>query len=144
MQSGQTQGPTNNSNTGTGTNDTITVAQNTSSANIPLSAGPSAASRSHHKRPRTHHPAGAIPHTQHSQPDASYGTYSNDVQSTPSTSLAPESQPYPNLDTIPLEGHESMMWYDQLFASSFSAIDNPFLVNAEFDASVDPNWNYLR
>jgi hypothetical protein len=49
-----------------------------------------------------------------------------------------------NLDNIPLEGHESMMWYDQLFASSFSAIDNPFLVNAEFDASVDPTWNYLR
>ncbi|KAH6991183.1 fungal-specific transcription factor domain-containing protein [Ilyonectria sp. MPI-CAGE-AT-0026] len=48
------------------------------------------------------------------------------------------------LDTGPVEGQESMMWYDQLFASSFSAIDNPFLVAAEFDASIDPTWNYLR
>lgn len=36
------------------------------------------------------------------------------------------------------------MWYDQLFASSFCAIDNPFLAAAEFDASIDPTWNYLR
>ncbi|KAI8685043.1 Fungal-trans domain-containing protein [Fusarium keratoplasticum] len=49
-----------------------------------------------------------------------------------------------NLDTVPVEGQESIMWYDQLFASSFSAIDNPFLVAAEFDASIDPTWNYLR
>ncbi|KAK7404026.1 hypothetical protein QQX98_010199 [Neonectria punicea] len=49
-----------------------------------------------------------------------------------------------SLDTGPVEGQESMMWYDQLFASSFSAIDNPFLVAAEFDASIDPTWNYLR
>ncbi|KAH7155816.1 fungal-specific transcription factor domain-containing protein [Dactylonectria estremocensis] len=48
------------------------------------------------------------------------------------------------MDTGPVEGQESMMWYDQLFASSFSAIDNPFLVAAEFDASIDPTWNYLR
>ncbi|KAI9152290.1 Transcriptional activator protein acu-15 [Paramyrothecium foliicola] len=41
------------------------------------------------------------------------------------------------------EGQQPMMWYDQLFASSFSAIDNPFLVAAEFDASIDPTWNYL-
>ncbi|KAH7239220.1 fungal-specific transcription factor domain-containing protein [Fusarium tricinctum] len=144
MQPGQAQGHFNNSNTGTIPSDTIAVAQNTSSADIPLPTGLSMASRSHHKRPRTHHPAGAIPQdTLHSQPDASHGTYSNDVLSTPNTSLA-ESQPCPDLNTIPLEGHESMMWYDQLFASSFSAIDNPFLVNAEFDASVDPNWNYLR
>jgi hypothetical protein len=144
MQPGQAQGHFNNSNTGTIPSDTIAVAQNTSSADIPLPTGLSTASRSHHKRPRTHHPAGAIPRdTLHSQPDASHGTYSNDVLSTPNTSLA-ESQPCPDLNTIPLEGHESMMWYDQLFASSFSAIDNPFLVNAEFDASVDPNWNYLR
>lgn len=43
-----------------------------------------------------------------------------------------------------LEGHESMKWYDQLFSNSFSAIDNPFLVAAEFDASIDPTWDYLR
>ncbi|KAH7156616.1 fungal-specific transcription factor domain-containing protein [Dactylonectria macrodidyma] len=49
-----------------------------------------------------------------------------------------------SMDTGPVEGQESMMWYDQLFASSFSAIDNPFLVAAEFDASIDPTWNYLR
>ncbi|KPM39397.1 hypothetical protein AK830_g7150 [Neonectria ditissima] len=48
------------------------------------------------------------------------------------------------IETGPVEGQESMMWYDQLFASSFSAIDNPFLVAAEFDASIDPTWNYLR
>ncbi|KAL4728950.1 hypothetical protein ACLX1H_003356 [Fusarium chlamydosporum] len=68
----------------------------------------------------------------------------NDLLSTPNTSLATDGPPYPSLDNVPLEGHESMMWYDQLFASSFSAIDNPFLVNAEFDASVDPTWNFLR
>lgn len=49
-----------------------------------------------------------------------------------------------NLDTVPVEGQESIMWYDQLFASSFSAIYNPFLVAAELDASIDPTWNYLR
>lgn len=49
-----------------------------------------------------------------------------------------------SIETGPVEGQESMMWYDQLFASSFSAIDNPFLVAAEFDASIDPTWNYLR
>lgn len=41
------------------------------------------------------------------------------------------------------DGQQPMMWYDQIFASSFSAIDNPFLVAAEFDASIDPTWNYL-
>lgn len=56
----------------------------------------------------------------------------------------PLEQAESNLDTVPVEGQESMMWYDQLFASSFSAIDNPLLVAAEFDASVDPTWNYLR
>lgn len=56
----------------------------------------------------------------------------------------PLDQTQSNLDAIPVEGQESMMWYDQLFASSFSAIDNPLLVAAEFDASVDPTWNYLR
>ncbi|KAF7547992.1 hypothetical protein G7Z17_g7333 [Cylindrodendrum hubeiense] len=50
----------------------------------------------------------------------------------------------PSMDAGLVEGQESMMWYDQLFASSFSAIDNPFLVAAEFDASIDPTWNYLR
>lgn len=49
-----------------------------------------------------------------------------------------------SIDAGLVEGQESMMWYDQLFASSFSAIDNPFLVAAEFDASIDPTWNYLR
>ncbi|KFA56658.1 hypothetical protein S40293_06233 [Stachybotrys chartarum IBT 40293] len=43
-----------------------------------------------------------------------------------------------------LEGHESIKWYDQLFSNSFSAIDNPFLVAAEFDATIDPTWDYLR
>ncbi|CVK94059.1 related to transcription activator protein acu-15 [Fusarium mangiferae] len=98
------------------------------------------------KRPRTtYHSTGIlsqdIPYSQSQNPQA---PYSNDFLSTPNTSLNPEGTPGVNLDNIPLEGHESMMWYDQLFASSFSAIDNPFLVNAEFDASVDPTWNYLR
>lgn len=59
-------------------------------------------------------------------------------------SFASLGQADSNLDTVPVEGQESIMWYDQLFASSFSAIDNPFLVAAEFDASIDPTWNYLR
>lgn len=42
------------------------------------------------------------------------------------------------------EGQESMMWYDQLFDSSFSALDNPFLAAAQFDPSIDPTWSYLR
>lgn len=46
--------------------------------------------------------------------------------------------------TIPGEGQESMMWYDQLFATSFSAIDNPFLAAAHLDPSIDPTWSYLR
>ena len=45
---------------------------------------------------------------------------------------------------VPGEGQESMMWYDQLFDSSFSVIDNPFLAAAQFDPSVDPTWSYLR
>lgn len=36
------------------------------------------------------------------------------------------------------------MWYDQLFDSSFSALDNPFLAAAQFDPSIDPTWSYLR
>jgi hypothetical protein len=46
--------------------------------------------------------------------------------------------------SVPAEGQESMMWYDQLFDSSFSVIDNPFLAAAQFDSSVDPTWSYLR
>ena len=42
------------------------------------------------------------------------------------------------------EGQESMMWYDQLFDSSFSALDNPFLAAAQFDPSIDPTWSYLK
>ncbi|KAK7217839.1 hypothetical protein V2G26_005842 [Clonostachys chloroleuca] len=34
--------------------------------------------------------------------------------------------------TGPLEGQDSLIWYDQLFASSFNAIDNPFLVASDF------------
>lgn len=45
---------------------------------------------------------------------------------------------------MPGEGQEALMWYDQLFASTFSAIDNPFLAAAPFDSSIDPNWSYLR
>lgn len=45
---------------------------------------------------------------------------------------------------MPGEGQESMMWYDQLFDSSFSAIDNPLLAAAQFDPSIDPTWSYLR
>ncbi|KAF4454942.1 hypothetical protein F53441_2599 [Fusarium austroafricanum] len=98
-----------------------------------------------HKRPRTYRSTGLTPQGEaYHRPQTSHVPYSNEILSTPNTSLNPEGLPLPNLDTIPLEGHESMMWYDQLFASSFSAIDNPFLVNAEFDASVDPTWNYLR
>lgn len=42
-----------------------------------------------------------------------------------------------------MEGYDSFKWYDQLFQSSFSAIDNPLLASAEFDGSIDPIWNYL-
>ncbi|TEA22083.1 Transcriptional activator protein acu-15 [Colletotrichum sidae] len=45
---------------------------------------------------------------------------------------------------VPGEGQESMVWYDQLFANSFGAIDYPFLAAAQFDPSVDPTWSYLR
>ena len=41
------------------------------------------------------------------------------------------------------EGQESMMWFDQMFDSSFSAIDNPFLAAAQLDPSIDPTWSYL-
>jgi hypothetical protein len=44
----------------------------------------------------------------------------------------------------PVEGQESLLWYDQLFASSFNAIENPFLVAAEFDTSIDTTWSHLR
>ncbi|KAK1478414.1 fungal specific transcription factor domain-containing protein, partial [Colletotrichum tamarilloi] len=47
-------------------------------------------------------------------------------------------------ENAPGEGQESMVWYDQLFANSFGAIDYPFLAAAQFDPSVDPTWSYLR
>lgn len=47
-------------------------------------------------------------------------------------------------EAAPGEGQESMVWYDQLFANSFGAIDYPFLAAAQFDSSVDPTWAYLR
>lgn len=62
----------------------------------------------------------------------------------PTTLSQPEAHTGPCPDSITVEGQESLMWYDQLFASSFCAIDNPFLAAAEFDASIDPTWNYLR
>lgn len=97
------------------------------------------------KRQRTFPSTTALSYgTSYLQPEASSGPHTNDFFTTPNISMPVEGQPYPSLDNMPLEGHESMMWYDQLFASSFSAIDNPFLVNAEFDASVDPTWNSLR
>jgi hypothetical protein len=102
--------------------------------------------RPQQKKPRTtYHSTGILSQDiPYSQPQNPQAPYSNDFLATPNTSLNPEGPPGMSLDNVPLEGHESMMWYDQLFASSFSAIDNPFLVNAEFDASVDPTWNYLR
>lgn len=45
---------------------------------------------------------------------------------------------------MPSEGQESMMWYDQLFDSSFATIDNPFLTAAQFDQYTDPTWSHLR
>ncbi|WYZ33924.1 hypothetical protein EsH8_I_000200 [Colletotrichum jinshuiense] len=60
-------------------------------------------------------------------------------------SLAATSIPHMNTsETGPGEGQESMVWYDQLFANSFGAIDYPFLAAAQFDPSVDPTWSYLR
>ncbi|KAH6695014.1 fungal-specific transcription factor domain-containing protein [Plectosphaerella plurivora] len=38
------------------------------------------------------------------------------------------------------EGQESMIWFDQLFANAFGAIDYPVLASAQFDPSVDPSW----
>ena len=35
---------------------------------------------------------------------------------------------------------ESMMWYDQLFDSSFGVVDNLFLATAPFDASGETDW----
>ncbi|KAL3590476.1 hypothetical protein FPOAC2_12668 [Fusarium poae] len=96
------------------------------------------------KRQRTFPSATAISHGMPYHQETPHGPYMSDLLSTPNTSLPMEGSAYPQLDNVPLEGQESMMWYDQLFASSFSAIDNPLLVHAEFDASVDPTWNYLR
>ncbi|KAG9258551.1 fungal-specific transcription factor domain-containing protein [Emericellopsis atlantica] len=46
-----------------------------------------------------------------------------------------------NIDAAPGDGaQESMMWYDQLFDSSFGVVDNPFLATAPFDASGETNW----
>ncbi|GKT79167.1 C6 transcription factor [Colletotrichum tofieldiae] len=64
-----------------------------------------------------------------------------------SISLAAASFPSTSInatETAPGEGQESMVWYDQLFANSFGAIDYPFLAAAQFDPSVDPTWSYLR
>ncbi|OHW98689.1 fungal specific transcription factor domain-containing protein [Colletotrichum incanum] len=64
-----------------------------------------------------------------------------------SISLAATSFPSTSISatgTAPGEGQESMVWYDQLFANSFGAIDYPFLAAAQFDPSVDPTWSYLR
>ncbi|KAI1059294.1 hypothetical protein LB507_003894, partial [Fusarium sp. FIESC RH6] len=117
-----------------------------SSLNITSFPADSATPRSQQrKRQRTFPSTIALSYgTSYLQPEASHGPHTNDFFVTPNISLPVEGQPSPSLDNMPLEGHESMMWYDQLFASSFSAIDNPFLVNAEFDASVDPTWNSLR
>ncbi|KAH7305439.1 fungal-specific transcription factor domain-containing protein [Stachybotrys elegans] len=62
------------------------------------------------------------------------------------SSLAFSNASYPVdiAENTSLEGQESMKWYDHMFSSSFSAIDNPFLVAAEFDATIDPTWSYLR
>ncbi|CAG1993008.1 unnamed protein product [Fusarium graminearum] len=97
------------------------------------------------KRQRIFPSATAMSHgIPYHQQETPHGPYTGDLLSTPNTSFPLEGPVYPQFDNVPLEGQESMMWYDQLFASSFSAIDNPFLVHAEFDASVDPTWNYLR
>ncbi|WQF78831.1 hypothetical protein CDEST_03845 [Colletotrichum destructivum] len=64
-----------------------------------------------------------------------------------SISLAATSFPSTGVnatEAAPGEGQESMVWYDQLFANSFGAIDYPFLAAAQFDPSVDPTWSYLR
>ncbi|KAF5001507.1 hypothetical protein FGRMN_978 [Fusarium graminum] len=120
----------------------VTSASDVGAGISPLPARLSTPRTHQQKRPRTYHTTG--PEDTPFQSQTSHGTHPNGVLSTPNTSFMPEGQPGSNLDPIPLEGQESMMWYDQLFASSFSAIDNPFLVNAEFDASVDPTWSYLR
>lgn len=52
--------------------------------------------------------------------------------------------PGPANDFYPAEGQESIVWYDQLFSDSFSAIENPFLAAAQFDSAIDPTWSYLR
>lgn len=38
------------------------------------------------------------------------------------------------------EGQESMIWFDQLFANAFGAIEYPVLASAQFDPSIDPSW----
>ncbi|KAF4342411.1 transcription activator acu-15 [Fusarium beomiforme] len=140
--------PQHTQNQGLETRDSPTSIHQSSSSNTQISQGLSSTQSfrpQQHKRPRTYHSTGIISQDMtFSQPLTSQAAYSNDFVSTTNTSLNPEGTTGLNIDSLPLEGHESMMWYDQLFASSFSAIDNPFLVNAEFDASVDPTWNYLR
>ncbi|KAK2055940.1 fungal-specific transcription factor domain-containing protein [Colletotrichum caudatum] len=70
-------------------------------------------------------------------PDAQAFSIPSDAASFPSASTDPT-------EIGPGEGQESMVWYDQLFANSFGAIDYPFLAAAQFDSSVDPTWSYLR
>ncbi|KAH7179315.1 fungal-specific transcription factor domain-containing protein [Fusarium flagelliforme] len=126
-------------------NSQVPAVPNPSSNITSFPAGSASPRSQQRKRQRTFPSATALSHgTSYLQPETSHGSHTNDMFATPYISLPVEGQPYPSLDNMPLEGHESMMWYDQLFASSFSAIDNPFLVNAEFDASVDPTWNSLR
>ncbi|KAJ3539486.1 hypothetical protein NM208_g5210 [Fusarium decemcellulare] len=96
------------------------------------------------RQPQQHQPGSTTPlNGSDAQLRLSSVSRLNNTHETASFPMAP-GPPDSNLDSIPVEGQESIMWYDQLFASSFSAIDNPFLVAAEFDANIDPTWNYLR
>ncbi|KAJ4135019.1 hypothetical protein NW768_004629 [Fusarium equiseti] len=126
-------------------NSQVPAVPNPSSSITSFPAGSTSPRSQQRKRQRTFPSATALSHgTSYLQSETSHGSHTNDLFATPNISMPVEGQPYPGLDNMPLEGHESIMWYDQLFTSSFSAIDNPFLVNAEFDASVDPTWNSLR
>lgn len=40
--------------------------------------------------------------------------------------------------------HESMLWYEQMFAGTLSVIDNPSLAGTGADASLNPAWTYFR
>lgn len=114
----------------------------THASSFHLPTGTSSPTSKLHSSRRQRHDLRSTTHT-----NAEFGL-PQDINQTPNTMPGSSnflSQSYDSsLEFMPVDGQNSMRWYDQLFQSSFSAIDNPFLVAAESDASINPTWDYLR